>query len=262
MKTKEHVELFARWASEEWMYSRLQNTVDQELMKVNGINERISHINSTLIKQIKETDKSRESMIEENKRWREQKESEFEQSTGDISSKMKSELDPNGTTMEEENQKLQEHLDKFTDQFENSKEVWKGQLEEKDKALEDLEGPMREKIKGQITQLELGISRYSGENQRLKRELPDQKKKLGEWKAEMKKIGAQIQEKDKEAKETKKLVADQNSKRDELIKMHKERRLEAEAAKAELDQELAAKEALSKQIAELEAEVEALSKQA
>jgi len=50
--------------------------------------------------------------------------------------------------------------------------MFEEQLAEKDKALAELKGPLQEKIANQTEQLTLGISRYSSENERLKKENP------------------------------------------------------------------------------------------
>ena len=84
-------------------------------------------------------------MQNEQQKWRTDKESEFEQQIKDISSKIDSEMNPEGDTLEDENKKLQEHYDNLVDQIDNSKKVFQQQLDEKDRQAKD----MSEKVSSQ-----------------------------------------------------------------------------------------------------------------
>lgn len=47
---------------------------------------------------------------------------------------------------------------------------------------------MQEKVKEQVTQLTLSSLRYKEENDRLERDLPESRKKLKQWKQELKNV--------------------------------------------------------------------------
>ena len=93
-------------------------------------------------------------MVEEQLQWRKEKEVEFEKSTSDLSSKINQTAGQDDAEME--NQKLIEHYEKIKEQIGVSEQMFQKQLEEKDKAIAEMQGPLQEKIKQQTESLTMG----------------------------------------------------------------------------------------------------------
>lgn len=78
-------------------------------------------------------------MQEEQRLWRKEKEVEFEKSTQDLSSKINQTANDDSN---EENQKLMEHYEKLKEQIAASELMYQKQLEDKDKAIQEMQGPL------------------------------------------------------------------------------------------------------------------------
>lgn len=79
-------------------------------------------------------------MREEQALWRKEKEIEFEKSTSDLSSKINQSA--GGDDGSDENAKLMEHYEKLKEQIAASELMYTKQIEEKDKAIQEMQGPL------------------------------------------------------------------------------------------------------------------------
>lgn len=132
------------------------NTAQEDSEKINEIIQRASHIIRETQKRILEINEGTNKMREEQKLWRSEKEVEFEKSTQDLSSKI------NQTAVNDEqgdeNQKLMEHYEKLKEQIASSEAMYQKQIDDKDKAIAEMQGPLQEKIKQQTESLTLGTA--------------------------------------------------------------------------------------------------------
>ena len=84
----------------------MNDNLQTQLEKVQGQVNRLSEVTREVQTQLTEVMESKEKMQNEQQKWRTDKESEFEQQIKDISSKIDSEMNPEGDTLEDENKKL------------------------------------------------------------------------------------------------------------------------------------------------------------
>ena len=146
----------AKSNTEVWKLEKIMNTAQEDSEKINEIIQRASHIIRETQKRILEINEGTNKMREEQKLWRSEKEVEFEKSTQDLSSKI------NQTAVNDEqgdeNQKLMEHYEKLKEQIASSEAMYQKQIDDKDKAIAEMQGPLQEKIKQQTESLTLGTA--------------------------------------------------------------------------------------------------------
>ena len=125
----------------------------------------------------------------------------------------------------------------------------KQQLIEKTQSLDDLQGPMQEKVKAQNEQLVMGVLKYQEENTRLETENPSSKAKLAGYKKDMSSLNKVINDKNMELNIWKKKITLLNN---SISYSNKEMKLKTEIIKED--------EVILKELDEKKAEIQDLLK--
>lgn len=173
-QTKESIGGMCKAEADQWVQDKILTNLNEELTKTEGVIYRVGQITRDAQKRIQLVSETCQQFAEEQKKYREEKEKEFESSL-DIKHKVEEETAPPQIDGRNEVEVLQESKVKIQSQIKQSIDIWEKQIQEKDENLKSLKEDVGVKVNGQINQIQLAIVKYQEENQRMKKEIPLQK---------------------------------------------------------------------------------------